>query len=221
MFVRQPLKLDDCAVHGAGSGAELFIVEGDSAAGAVSLVRNAEYQAVLPMMGKPLNAVKASLNKVQTYPLFMVLAEAIGAGMGATFDVARVRYDRVVLLMDADADGIHCGALMCLYFHRMMRPLLDGGFLWMAYPPIVTMSADGRESRHVYSDAEYRAACVEWRASGTPQFNTVRYRGLAGLDHFVLASTCVHPGTRALRAMNGGDADAALAVFGGTRPNSR
>jgi DNA gyrase subunit B len=126
----------------------------------------------------------------------------------------------VVLLMDADADGIHCGALMCLFFHRMMRPLLDGGHVWMAQPPVATLTATGLvQSRHVYSDAEYRAVCAELRASGVTDLNTVRYRGVAGLDHETLASTCVHPDTRALRPLNHGDAEAALAVFGGDRPD--
>lgn len=85
---RQPIKLVDCFRHGPGSGAELFVVEGDSAAGTVATVRDAQTQAVLPLMGKPLNAVKASIKKVETYPLFVALAEAIGAGVGAAFDLA-------------------------------------------------------------------------------------------------------------------------------------
>ena len=105
-FPRGPLKLDDCQAHGPGSGAELFVVEGDSAADAVSRVRDPAFQAVLPMQGKPLNARKASEKKVAGHPLFQALADAIGAGIGARFDAAACRYERILLLMDPDADGI-------------------------------------------------------------------------------------------------------------------
>jgi DNA gyrase/topoisomerase IV subunit B len=211
-------KLDDCRRHGPGSGAELFIVEGDSAAGSVSIVRDPERQAVLPMQGKPLNAAKASPARVAAFPLFQALVAAVGAGDGPTFDVARARYERIVLLMDADADGIHCAALMCLYFYRRMWPLLAERRVAVAHAPMAALSSPApEETRYVFTAAEYHEASRELRAAGH-RVNVVRYRGLAGLDLGTLAATCVHPATRILHPLGRIDADAMLRVFGGREP---
>jgi len=206
-------KLDDCRHHGAGSGAELFLVEGDSAAGSLRLVRDAAFQAVLPMQGKPLNAAKASPGRVAANPLYAALVEAMGAGYGAAFDLTRRRYDRVVLLMDADADGIHCAALLCLYFYRMMWPLLEGGLVYMAHAPLATVYA-GDAAVHVHTEADYRATADRLRALGH-EVQTVRYRGLAGVSHATLAASCVAPATRVLRRLGPDDALAVRTVFGG------
>lgn len=217
---RQPIKLLDCDRHGAGSGAELFIVEGDSAAGSVALVRDPATQAVLPLMGKPLNAVKAPLKKVEAYPLFASIVDAIGAGQGAGFELARARYERVILLMDADADGIHCAALMILYFHRMMPQLLNQARIAIAHAPMASLvSATLGSAVHVFSEVEYRAAARELRERGVNDVKAIRYRGLAGLDRYTLAATCLDPATRVLRPVGSGDAQAALKVFGGHDPD--
>lgn len=213
MWPHLPNKLDDCRRHGAGAGAELFLVEGDSAAGSLRLVRDHETQAVLPMQGKPLNASKAAPARVAAYPLFAALAGAIGAGSGASFDLSRRRFDRVVLLMDADADGIHCAALMCLYFYRMMWPLLEQGHVFMAHAPLATIYA-GPLATHVFTEVEYRSTAEAYRQQGA-EVQTVRYRGLAGLSHAALAATCVHPDTRTLRRLGPEDALAVRTVFGG------
>lgn len=215
---RLTLKLVDSARHGPGSDAELFIVEGDSAAAAVAAVRNSNTQAVLPMMGKPLNAVKAPLARVESSPLFAALVEALGAGQGVDFALANARFERVILLMDADADGIHCGALMCLYFHRMMRPLLQHGRVAMAHAPMATFYAEGR-ARHVFTDEEYREVSSDLRERGVER-RVARYRGLAGLDRQVLAASCVDPATRTLRPLGPEDALVALDVFGGDDPET-
>ena len=130
-----PPKLDDCLVHGPGSGAELIVVEGDSAAAAVTRVRDPRLQAVLPMQGKPLNAVRASRSRVLGHPFFGPLAMAVGAGIEADCEPARSRYDRLLVLTDPDADGIHCGFLVLLFFHRWLRPLLDDGRIELERPP--------------------------------------------------------------------------------------
>ncbi|MCE9629376.1 MAG: hypothetical protein K8S94_01470 [Planctomycetia bacterium] len=111
-----PVKLDECVTQGSGAGAELFVVEGDSAAASVSPVRDQRYQAVLPMQGKPLNTIKASRAKVAGHTLFAALTAAIGTGMDPHFDAAGLRYDRILVLMDPDADGIHCGVLLLMFF---------------------------------------------------------------------------------------------------------
>lgn len=209
-----PPKLDDCRRHGPASGAELFLAEGDSAAGAVRLVRDPETQAVLPMMGKPLNADRNPPARVVAYPLYHALVQAMGAGCGPSFDLTRRRYERVVLVMDADADGIHCAALMCLYFYRMMWPLLDGGHVSMAHPPLATVHAGDGTRIHVFTEPEYRTTAEALRASGQ-EVQTVRYRGLAGVDLGTLGATCVHRSTRTLRRLGRDDADAVRTVFGG------
>lgn len=218
MTFAAPLKLDDCRRHGPGSGAELFLVEGDSAAGSVKLVRDAETQAVLPMQGKPLNAAKASSERVAGYPLYRALAAAMGAGDGPTFDLARARYERVILLMDADVDGIHCAALMCLYFFRRMWPLLEQRRVAIAHAPLaVILSETDGSRRYVYDETEYRDQAQALRAEGHA-LQVVRYRGLAGLELGTLAATCVRPATRVLHPLGRPDADAMLRVLGKGEP---
>lgn len=218
MTFAAPLKLDDCRRHGPGSGAELFLVEGDSAAGSVKLVRDAETQAVLPMQGKPLNAAKASPDRVAAYPLYRALVEAMGAGDGPTFDAARARYERVILLMDADVDGIHCAALMCLYFFRRMWPLLEQRRVSVAHAPLAVVVSDTDGSRrYAFDEIEYRETAQALREAGH-ELQVVRYRGLAGLDLGTLAATCVRPATRVLHPLGRPDADAMLKVLGRGEP---
>lgn len=213
-----PLKLDDCRRHGVGSGAELFLAEGDSAAGSVRIVRNPETQAVLPLQGKPMNAAKASPAKVVANPLFQALVQAMGAGDGPTFELARARYERVVLLMDADADGIHCAALMCLYFFRRMWPLLAARRVYVAHAPMAALwSPTLATATHVYHEAEYRETAQALREAGH-EVHAVRYRGLAGLDLGTLKATCVDPATRTVHALGRPDADAMLRVLGRGEP---
>lgn len=116
VLYRQPIKLADCEVHGVGSGSELFIVEGDSAASAVDRVRDSRGQAVLPVQGKPLNAVKAGESAVRANPFLGATIDAMGVDIGDKFLLANCRYDRVLLLCDPDADGIHCATLLLLFF---------------------------------------------------------------------------------------------------------
>ena len=134
--------------------------------------------------------------------------------MGDSFDLEKARYDRVVLLMDPDADGIHCGALLLMFFRRWMQPLLENGRIAMARAPLATIRVtDG--PIHVRSENEYRLHCERLLGAGTA-FESVRYRGLAGMDLAVLATTCVDPTTRVLSPVGIADADAAIAVFGGS-----
>jgi len=219
MFARQPLKLHDCARHGIDSGAELYVVEGDSAALAVSRVRNSEYQAVLPMQGKPLNTVRATAKKVATNPWFAALTAALGTGLGDAFALDSRRYERVILLMDPDADGIHCGALALMFFYRWMRPLLDDGRVGIAQAPLATLIVESAghpeyAERHVRSETELRAASDQLKARSDVRIVMRRYRGLAGTDLPVLAATCLDPATRTLRRVDAADAQAAIAVFG-------
>ena len=215
-FSSLPPKLDDCLIHGSGTGAELFIVEGDSASNAVSRIRKVQFQAVLPMQGKPLNALKATQKKVAGYVLFQALSDALGAGWGLEFEAPKLRFDRILLLMNADADGIHCGALMLMYFYRWMRPLLSDGKIEMVRAPLAEIHADGQPGPiYIYSEDNYQRLSVELKQQGARNITARRYRGLAGIDAEILATTCVNPVTRKTQPMGIADAEAAIAFFGG------
>nr|HPG62677.1 toprim domain-containing protein [Casimicrobium sp.] len=168
----KPAVFEDCAIHGAASGAELFIVEGDSASGAVATVRDATHQAVLPMQGKPLNALKASGARVVEYPLFKQLSDALGVApndieSGEVGDISGRNFERVMLLFDPDADGIHSGVLMLMYFYRWMRPLLAAGAVWMVRPPLYVVTvADNQKSFHAYSPDHAARILAELKRRG-------------------------------------------------------
>ena len=218
MYPPKPLKLADCKHH--GPGAELFIVEGDSASSTVARLRDERFQAVLPMQGKPLNAIKATPSKVGANPWFAALIDVIGADYGELFELPNVRYEKIILLMDPDADGIHCGALLLMFFRRWMQPLLESGHVWMARAPFATIIS-GEAKVHARSETEYRAECEKLRAAGVVNVATNHYRGLAGMDLAVLAATCVEPATRVITQLKIADADAAIAVFGSAGVSSR
>jgi DNA gyrase subunit B/topoisomerase-4 subunit B len=218
-FPSGPVKLDDCTLHGGRPAAatgpvpELFVVEGESAAMAVTRVRDATTQAVLPMQGKPLNAIRATEKKLASHPLFMTLADSLGTGWGAAFDLARLRYARVLLLMDPDADGIHCGVLMLMFFHRWMRPLLDAGHVEIVRPPWgEVVPADGTPPRHACSEAELLALsdAIRARVPATAR----RFRGLAAIEPQLLLASCVAPATRRTDRITTVEAAAMIEVFG-------
>jgi len=215
MFRIQPVKLHDCLRHGLGSGAELYVVEGDSASKSVCRARNADTQAVLPMQGKPMNAIKASEQAVERNELFRALIDSIGAGWGDQMDLAQLRYDRVILLFDPDADGIHCGALMLMFFHRWMRPLLESGRLSVIRAPLyeVTSPKTG-DTLHAFSDSHYQRLRVELDKQSI-DFQGQRYRGLASMSAATLFATCIDPQTRNIHQLGCEDAEAAIRVFCG------
>ncbi len=216
MFRLQPVKLHDSRQHGVGSGAELFVVEGDSASKTVCRARDAEFQAVLPMQGKPLNAIKATQRVVERNELFRALIDSMGVGFDDQIDLSRLRYDRVILLFDPDADGIHCGALMLMFFHRWMRPMLDSGRLALVRPPLYEIrSLDSPETIHAYSESHFqrlRAALEKQEI----RFQSQRYRGLASMSDTALVTTCIDAATRNLNQLTCDDAEAAIRIFIGS-----
>ncbi len=215
MYRNQPLKLHDCQRHGDGGGSELFVVEGDSASKSVCRVRDSESQAVLPMQGKPLNAWKASRAAVERNEWLAALIDALGANWDDAFDLGRLRYDRVILLFDPDADGIHCAALMSMFFYRWMTPLVDAGRLNAIQPPLYEISASQTgETVHAYSPPHYQRLC-EALEEKQISFHSRRYRGLASMNESTLVETCVSPETRNLQPVMPADAEAAIRVFGG------
>ena len=218
-FPSGPVKLDDCALHVAVPGSakspspELFVVEGESAALAVTRVRDATTQAVLAMQGKPLNAIKATEKKLAAHPLFTALTDSLGTGRGAAFDLDKLRYSRVLLLMDPDADGIHCGVLMLMFFYRWMRPLLDAGHVEIVRPPWgEVVPADGTPPRHACSEASFQAVSDAVRARGPATAR--RFRGLAAIEPQLLLETCIAPATRRTDRISTAEAAAMIEVFG-------
>ena len=169
------------------------------------------------MQGKPLNAIKASAEKVAAYPLFKALNESLGIDHSRpTADLFvwdDLRFERLVLLFDPDADGIHSGALMLMFVYQYLRPLLDQGRVLMIHAPWVQISLTGQQALYAYSEAQALALTQQLRAQGqSPQ--VVRYRGLSGIDRAILMQTCIDPATRNARVMTEQDALAAIEIFG-------
>ena len=225
-FSQARAKLADCAVHGPGSGAELFLVEGDSAMHSVVAVRDDRLQAVLPLQGKPMNAWAASAAKVAQHALFRQLGQALGDDpecAAAAPAAAAPLFDRVLLLFDPDADGIHIGALMLLYFQRWRPELIDAGRLWMVRAPMFELALaapprDGsvRETRHAYHPVQCRDMATAMRAAaGGAELRVQAHRGLGSIAPEALRRLCVDPATRVAHAVGAGDVRAVIEVFGG------
>lgn len=206
----QPPTLMDCTEHSPGCGAELFIVEGDSAAKSVSRLRDARIQAVLPMQGKPLNAYRAREATVAKNALYRSLLTAIGSS-----DLApptKLRYDRIILLFDPDADGIHCGVLVLLFFYRWLRPVLDDGKVYILRPPLFEIATSDRQRvQFAYNEDQYRTLCAEFNDA---KYKKQRYRGLGSMNEEVLFETCLNSATRNLQQLSARDAELSLAIFG-------
>jgi DNA gyrase subunit B len=212
-----PMKFQDSAQHGAGT--ELFIVEGDSAAGAVTNMRDPQTQAVLPMQGKPLNALRANGEKVAEYSLFKQFSDALGIALtdretGEVSSLTSARFERVLLLFDPDADGIHSGALMLMFFYRWMRPLLETKRVLMVRPPLFLLSYVGSDERfHAYSPDHAGKLIAALKACGATDVKTHHHRGLASIDPLLLASSCINAATRKADVMSVRDAEEAIVVF--------
>lgn len=216
------MTLTDSRRH--GSGCELFLVEGESAAGAVTAVRDAQTQAVLALQGKPLNAWRASVQRVLGYPLYPQLAAAMGWPSAVETDVppAQQRFERLVLLLDPDADGIHIGALLLLYLQRHAGALLAQNRVLMVRAPIAGLRVAERDTGEVqdvwaYTPAQARA--LRQRAAAEPErwlvMRELGFRGLASLPPEVLRSTCVDPATRRADVVTPAQMRQVIDVFGG------
>ena len=213
-----PAKLRDCRGDDV-ERTELFIVEGESALGTAKDARNSEYQAILPIRGKILNVQKASLADMLKNAECAAIIQVIGAGSGRTFDIEQARYNKIILMSDADVDGAHIRCLLLTLIHRYMRPLLDAGRVYAAVPPLhrIEVVAQGRaasEVRYTYSDAEMRAQLKELQRAGRRWKEPVqRYKGLGEMDAKQLRETTMDPRTRTLRRVTVADVQAAEGVF--------
>ncbi len=199
-----PDKLADCRIH--GPDAELLIVEGDSAAGPAKAGRSAEYMAVLPLRGKVVNAAKASLKQVIENAEAQALFTAIGAGSGREFDIRDARYGRIIILCDADVDGSHIRCLLLTLIYRYMRPLLEGGHVYAAQPPLFSTKVRGAV-HYAYSDEERDALTKKLTAKREDKtLAWVRFKGLGEMDVDELAETTLDPDKRILRRLTMNDA---------------
>jgi DNA gyrase subunit B len=203
-----PDKLADCRIH---PGGELLLVEGDSAAGPAKAGRDSGWQAVLPLRGKVVNAAKGTRKAVLDNAEATALFTAVGAGSGDEFDLAAARYDRLVLLTDADVDGAHIRCLLLTLIHRYMRPMLEAGRVYAAQPPTHVVRI-GQDKRYMYSDAEKDALLAELEAAGRHPV-VVRFKGLGEMNVDELAETALDPASRVLRRISLDDAAAAARMF--------
>jgi DNA gyrase subunit B len=186
-----PGKLADVAKGSSVEQTTLFIVEGDSAGGSCKQARDRRYHAILPLRGKILNVERARMNKALSNREVKAIVAAIGAGIGADFDVEQMRYGRVAVLVDADVDGDHIKTLLYTLFWRLMRPMVDAGRLYVARAPLYLLR-DGRESHYAYNDAERDRILDEW---GRPKGVTIqRYKGLGEMNPGQLRETVFRPG---------------------------
>ncbi len=212
-----PAKLVDC--RSADDRSELFIVEGDSALGTAKLARDSEFQALLPIRGKILNVQKASLADMLKNTECAAIIQVIGAGSGSSFDLDSARYQRIIILADADVDGAHIRTLLLTLFHRYLRPMLEAGRIFAAVPPLhrieLTNPRKGQEKyRYTYSDAELNRTLLELERRGQRWKEPVqRYKGLGEMDASQLAETTMDPRHRTLRRIRIEDAAAAAGIF--------
>ena len=220
---RLPGKLADCARE-AAAGTEIFLVEGDSAGGSAKQARNRETQAVLPLRGKILNVASASADKLRGNKELDDLVQALGCGTGARFDAGALRYERVVIMTDADVDGAHIAALLMTFFYRQMPGLIDAGHLFLAQPPLYRL-ARGGTTRYARDDAD-RVRLLESDFSGGGKVEISRFKGLGEMPPAQLKETTMDPARRTLlRVEVAEDAGTATArrveELMGRRPESR
>ena len=211
-----PPKLSDCQ-PGNDDVAELFIVEGDSALGTAKAARNSAFQALLPIRGKILNVQKASLAQMLSNKECAAIIQVVGAGSGASFDLSQARYNKVIMMTDADVDGAHIRTLLLTLFYRYMRPLIEAGHVYAAVPPLHRIALTGpRKGEYIYtySDDELAGKLEQLDRDHISYADDIqRYKGLGEMDANQLADTTMDPRTRLLRRIRMEDAERAAGIF--------
>ena len=207
-----PDKLRDCNENNPEL-TELYIVEGDSAGGSATQGRDSRFQAILPLWGKMLNVEKARADKVYGNDKLQPVITALGAGIGEEFDLAKLRYHKVVIMADADVDGAHIRTLLLTFFFRFMRPLIEEGYVYSAVPPLYKLTR-GKTTRVAFSDEERDRISAEMRG-GNPnvKIDISRFKGLGEMNPHELWETTMDPEKRTLRRIELTDAVAADATF--------
>ena len=206
-----PSKLKDCSERG-NERTELFIVEGDSAGGSASEGRDRRFQAILSLWGKMLNVEKARLDKVYSNEKLLPIIAAVGCGIGEDFDPKRIRYNKIIIMADADVDGSHIRTLLLTFFFRHMRPLIELGHIYIAQPPLYKVSR-GKQFRYAYTEAERDAGIAELNPDGTGKLDIQRYKGLGEMDPEQLWETTMDPTRRVMLRVNMEDAMRADETF--------
>ena len=203
-----PGKLADCQLE-EPEKTELFIVEGDSAAGPAIQARDPAFQAILPIRGKILNVEKARLHKILENKEIQALITAIGTGIGEEFDVTKARYGKVVALTDADVDGAHIRTLLLTFLFRYMKELIEQGHVYVAQPPLYRINIDGKPA-YLWSDKELDA---HRKSNGKKEMNVLRFKGLGEMNPDQLWETAMDPDQRTLLQVTMDDAAAADRIF--------
>ncbi|MCH8467492.1 MAG: DNA topoisomerase IV subunit B [Roseinatronobacter sp.] len=193
--LRLPGKLVDCSAT-ARAGTELFIVEGDSAGGSAKMARDRRNQALLPLRGKILNVLGAASSKLGTNAEISDLCQAMGVGLGSKFRLDDLRYDKIIIMTDADVDGAHIAALLMTFFFTQMRPMIDAGHLYLACPPLFRLT---QGARRVYAlDEPEKNRLMAAGLGGKGKIDVSRFKGLGEMDAKDLKETTMDPGSRRL-----------------------
>ncbi|MCB1526699.1 MAG: DNA topoisomerase IV subunit B, partial [Hyphomicrobiaceae bacterium] len=221
--LRLPGKLADCTMRGK-VGTEIFIVEGDSAGGSAKSARQRETQAILPLRGKILNVANASSAKLAQNQLLSDLITALGVGLGNKYRDEDLRYERVIIMTDADVDGAHIASLLITFFYQQMRELIENGHLYLAVPPLYKIT---QGSKSLYArDEKHREQLLRKEFKAAPQPKIGRFKGLGEMNASELKETTMDPKKRTLLRVELGDgenddlADAVNALMG-SKPEAR